>query len=466
MPHDLVFKNGLVVTPTGLIRGGVAIDGETITHVGADDTLGEGHREVDLDGRILFPGLMDPHMHFGFGDDVNQDTQITDFAVNTKDCALGGVTTMATTTLISADPLAKLVAQTRQSGDDRSFVDYKVTAVVGTRDHVDEIPSLVEEGVVSFKFFTGYVGEQAELFGMQPEGITPALFYEACEALKKAGPPAFAKIHAEEPTVRGLMIDRLRQYPEATRLTAWAETSRDWAESAQLFTYGQIASELGVPIYPVHVSAAETLETIRWMRSQGKNIVAETLALFLNTTAEEMDEKGMGGKAKIQPPIRHQHDQDALWKALGDGTISTIGTDSLTYSAKFKSGEDFWDCRVGVNLQVMDTIPLMMTHGVHTGRIDLVTMAKLLSENSARRYGLYPRKGAIAPGSDADLVVIDQNKKVTLGVDRYLGNSDYSLWEGRQAKGVPVMTTLRGRVIMEDGEVVVDKSSGKYLVGL
>src|SRR3954452_24441071 len=155
MPHDLVFKNGLVVTPTGLIRGGVAIDGETITHVGADDTLGDARREIDLDGRILFPGLMDPHMHFGFGDDVNQDTQITDFAINTKDCALGGVTTLATTTLISADPLAKLIAQTRQSGDDRSFVDYKVTAVVGTRDHVDEIPGLIEEGVVSFKFFTG-----------------------------------------------------------------------------------------------------------------------------------------------------------------------------------------------------------------------------------------------------------------------------------------------------------------------
>jgi dihydropyrimidinase/dihydroorotase len=466
MAHDLVFKNGLVVTPTGLIRGGVSIDGETITHVGADHTLGEGRREVDLDGRILFPGLMDPHMHFGFGDDVNQDTQVTDFAINTRDCMLGGVTTMATTTLISADPLATLVDQTRESGADRSFCDFKVTAVVGTREHVDEIPGLVSEGVVSFKFFTGYVGAQAELFGMQPEGITPALFYEACEAIKKGGTPAFAKIHAEEPTVRGLLIDRLRQDPSATRLTAWAETSRDWAESAQLYTYGQIASEIGVPIYPVHVSSAETLNTIRWMRSQGKNIVAETLALFLNTTAEEMDEKGMGGKAKIQPPIRHEHDKEALWQALADGTISTIGTDSLTYSARFKSGEDFWDCRVGVNLQVADTLPLMMTEGYSTGRLDLVTMAKLLSENSARRYGLYPRKGAIAPGSDADLVVIDPDKEIQLGVDRYLGNSDYSLWEGRRAKGVPVMTTLRGRVIMEDGEIVADKSSGKYLVGL
>lgn len=466
MPHDIVFKNGLVVTPNGLLRGGVSIDGETITHVGANETLGSGHREIDLEGRVLFPGVMDPHMHFGFGDSVDVDTMVTDFEVNSKDCLLGGVTTISTTTLISREPLKKLFEQARNSGEKRSFCDYKIASVVSTRDQVDEIPWLVQQGVVSFKFFTGYIGAQAELFGMNPEGLTPAVFYEACEAIKKGGAPAFAKIHAEEPTVRGLFIDRLREDPSATTLTGWAETSPAWAESAQIYTYGNVAAQVGVPIYPVHVSSAETLKTIRWMKSQGKNIVAETLALFLNTTAEEMDSKDMGGKAKIQPPIRHQHDQDELWKAISDGTISTIGTDSLTYSAKFKSGEDFWDCRVGVNVQVADTIPLMMTRGVETGRIDLVTLAKLLSENSARRYGLYPRKGAILPGSDADLVVIDQNKEITLGVERTRGNSDYSLWEGRRAKGVPVMTTLRGRIVMEDGEIIVDKPHGKFLVGL
>jgi dihydropyrimidinase len=465
MVHDLLFKNGLVVTPTGLLQGGVSIDGEKITHVGADSTLGEARREIDLDGRILFPGVMDPHMHFGFGDDVDQDTQVTDFAVNSKDCILGGVTTISTTTLIGNQPLRTLFEQARSSGDKRSFCDFKIASVVTTQKQIEEIPGLVADGVVSYKFFTGYIGEQAEGFGMNPEGITPAIFFEACEALKKTGPVAFAKIHAEEPTVRGLLIDRLRADPSASMLTKWAETSPDWAESAQIYTYGQVAAQVGVPIYPVHISAAQSLETIRWMRAQGKNIMAETLALFLNTTAEEMDEKGMGGKAKIQPPIRHQHDQDALWRALSDGTISTIGTDSLTYSAKFKSGIDFWDCRVGVNVQVADTIPLMMTQGVEAGKIDLVQMAKLLSENAARRYGLYPRKGAIAAGSDADLVVIDQDKEITLGVDRTRGNSDYSLWEGRRAKGVPVLTTLRGRVVMEDGEIVEDKSSGMFLVG-
>ena len=242
MSHDLVFRDGLIVTPSGIVHGGVAVDDELITTVGPNDTLGDRHREVSLDGRILFPGIMDPHLHFGFGDDVDQDTQVTDFAVNSKDCILGGVTTISTTTLIGNQPLMSLFEQARQSGAARSHCDFKISSVVSTREQIDEIPSLVAQGAVSFKFFTGYIGEQAESFGMQPEGITPALFYQACEAIKKSGNNAFAQIHAEEPTVRGLMIDRLRDNLDAGNLTAWAESSPAWAESAQIFTYGHIAN--------------------------------------------------------------------------------------------------------------------------------------------------------------------------------------------------------------------------------
>ena len=463
MAHDLVFRNGVVLTPVGLVQGGVAVDGETITAVGSDRSLGQARRTIDLAGRILFPGIIDPHLHFGFGDDVDQDTQVTDFAVNSKDCLVGGVTTISTTTLVGREPLSDLLVQARESGQDRSYCDYRVSCCVSTRDQVEEIPALIDQGVVSFKFFTGYIGEQAEGFGMNPEGITPALFYEACEAIKRSRGKAFAQIHAEEPTVRGLLIDRLRERPEGGKLTAWADCSPAWAEAVQIFMYGQIANEVGVPLYPVHVSSKEALETIRWMRQRGFDITAETLALFLNTTAEEMDAAGWGGEAKIQPPIRHQTDQDALWQALGDGTIATIGTDSLTYSARYKSGTDFWDCRVGVNLQVADTMPLLYTQGVDSGRLDLVILAKLLSENSARRFGMFPKKGQIALGSYADLVIIDQDREIRLGVERYLGNTDYCLWEGRPAKGVPVMTVVRGEIAAEDGEITSDSPTGRFV---
>src|SRR5207249_10464022 len=179
--------------------------------------------------------------------------------------------------------------------------------------------------------------------------------------------------------------------------------------------YGQIASALGVPIYPVHISAAHTVETVKRLRADGMNVVGETIACFLATTAPEMDAKGMGGKAKIQPPIRFEKDKERLWRGIQEGTISVVGTDSLTYSASFKTGTDFWDCRVGVNLQVADTLPLLFDEGGNKGRIDLVTLAKGLSENAAKLYGLYPKKGALTTGADADVVVIDPEKEAMLG---------------------------------------------------
>jgi dihydropyrimidinase len=206
------------------------------------------------------------------------------------------------------------------------------------------------------------------------------------------------------------------------------------------------------------------VDTVRDLRRQGVKIVGETLALFLNTTAGEMDEAGMGGKAKIQPPLRHAEDQERLWRGIQEGDIAVIGTDSLTYSSRFKEGVDFWDCRVGVNIQFADTLPLMWDAGVRLGRISLNQLADVTSGNAARRFGLYPRKGAIAPGSDADLVVVDPDRDLTLGVDRYRGRTDYSLWEGRRVKGAPVMTFLRGELVMENGELATDQPTGRHIV--
>ena len=130
------------------------------------------------------------------------------------------------------------------------------------------------------------------------------------------GPPTFAKIHAEDPYVRGILIDRLREMGRADQLTAWAESSPEWAESVQVYTYGMIANQLRVPLYPVHISAAHTVETVKRLHAEGLNIVGETVACFLNTTAPEMDAQGMGGKAKIQPPIRFEKDKERLWRGL------------------------------------------------------------------------------------------------------------------------------------------------------
>ena len=212
----------------------------------------------------------------------------------------------------------------------------------------------------------------------------------------------------------------------------------------------------------MHISAAQSVETIASLKAQGFPIVGETIAYFLSTTASEMDANDAGARGKIQPPIRFEKDRDRLWRGIKEGTLSVVGTDSLTYSARFKD-TDFWDCRVGVNMQVADTLALLFDEAINRRGVDLVTLARVLSENAARMYGIFPRKGAIAVGSDADLVVVDPDRDLTLGWQRYRGRADYSLWEGRKVKGAPVMTFLRGQLVMENGEIVIDQGFGRVV---
>lgn len=460
----MVLKDGTVVTPKGVLKGGVAIADGKIVAIGPDASLPAGRRELKLEGKILFPGLFDPHVHFGVGGKTfGDDTMLADFEQDTKECLIGGVTTIATTTLIGNDPLTDLFGRALRCGAGHSWCDFKLTSCVNNVEQVATIPGVVKSGGVSFKFFTGFIGPQAEAFGINKEGINPDLFYSACKALAASGPTAFPMIHAEEPYLRGLLVDEMRRQGRTDLLTAWAETTPEWAESVQVFTYGHIASQFRLPLYPVHISSAHTVKTIRYLRQQGIPIVAETVALFLSTTALEADAKGLGAKAKIQPPIRFETDRESLWSGIRDGTIMVVGTDSLTYSSSFKEEVDFWDCRVGLNLQVADTLPLLFDEGINRGRIDLVTLARVLSENAARLYGIYPRKGAIVLGADADLVVIDPDREITLGLHRYRGRTDYSIWEGRRVKGAPVMTLLRGNLVMQDGELVTDTMLGRHV---
>ena len=463
MTHDLVLKGGLVVTPAGELLGGVAIDGERITAVGADAVLGDARREVDLDGKVLLPGLIDPHVHFGIGDDDNDDTMREDFRHDSRDCLIGGVTTICNTTLIEDSPLDELFHRALKCASGNSHVDYKINTVVTRRNQIDKIPGIIAEGGAAFKFYTGYVGEQAASFGMDPNGIPPDFFMQACEVIKANSRHAFASIHAEEPTSRGILVDRMRKLDPVGNLVAWSETSPDWAESLQVHGYGLIANHTKVTMYPVHVSSRFTVDTIRSMKQRGMNIMGETLAAYLCGTADEFDAAGMGAKAKVQPPIRRDADREALWTGIADGTISFVGTDTLTYSSRYKGGVDFWECRVGLNMQVADTLPLLWNEGVAKGRISPSLLAKVTSENAARQYGMYPRKGVIAPGSDADLVVLDPDMNMTLGVHRYRGKADYSLWEGREVRGVPVMTVFRGQVAAENGEVVAEQPRGEHL---
>lgn len=464
MGHDLVVKNGVVVTPTGLVEGGVAVDGEIITAVGPSGTLGTGKREIDVEGKIVFPGMCDPHTHLGHGHEKTWEALDEDFACETKDFAIGGVTTFATTNMSSWEPLRHCIERSIQAGTGRSFTDFKITGIVLSREQIAEIPTVVDLGCRSFKFFTGYCCEQAVSFGMPAEGLTPDMFFLACEQMAKAGPGTVALIHAEEPYVRRLLADRLQKAGK-TDLVSWAEHSPEWAESVQVYQYGVIAKDFGVRMYVVHIANAHTVDLLAHLQREDWPVIGETVVSFLVTTAHEAEAAGLGTHAKIQPPIKFARDRERLWRGISEGTITAVGTDSLPFTSKYKDHQGFWGAGVGLNMQVVDTLPLMFSEGIQKGRLDLVTLARVLAENPAKIFGVYPQKGVIAPGSDADLVVIDQHRRATLGLHRMRGRADYSNWEGKTVTGMPVMTFLRGRLIAQEGEVVTEQPSGRYVLG-
>jgi dihydroorotase-like cyclic amidohydrolase len=463
---ELTLRNGFVVTPTGIVRGGLASEGGQIVAIGASAALPRGEMDIDVGGKVIFPGALDPHAHLGVGEDSGPVGFNREIVTESRDAAVGGVTCFVTTALMGTDSRLKQVdAEIEASrGEFRPYVDFRLTSVTTTEQHIEEIPDLRDRGVVSHKFFSGYSGVQARGFGMAEEGITPGFFYRACEAMKRAGPGVFPMVHAEEPTIRYMLQGRMRPTRRDDPLTAWHESSPDFLEPLQIHQHALITRELGVSLYVVHVSAAESVDLIRDLRAGGHDLTAETIVAFLYYTDREVDAKGLGALAKIQPPIRSPKDRARLWQGLREGSISTIGTDCEAYTRRLKASGDFWDVLVGIGPGMSVTLPILYSEGVNGGRIGLERLARALCENTARRYGLYPAKGVLQVGSDADVVVIDPHKELTIHQGMVQSGGDYSIYEGVRVRGAPTMTFVRGRLVARDYAIVADEPRGRYVL--
>ncbi len=461
---DINLLNAKLVLPDMILNNAfLSIQSGKIVQITENETeLQSAKRVIDLEGKVVFPGLFDPHCHLGSGDERSYEYMAESFANDTKDFLIGGVTSMATTTVLTKDSLLENLEKTKSAAHARTWIDYRLTNVILTEEHVQEIPQAIQAGVRSFKFYCGYCLDQAERMGMSRDGVPPDMFYRACEKVASTGTRALMMIHAEEPHVRRMLAERLKTQGRED-LLAWAEHSPQWSEAVQVSLYSEIAHELKVPLYVVHISRAPTVDIIQYYRSRGHNIIAETLACFLSTTAQDRHDCGCGIKAKIQPPIRHQEDQDRLWKALQNGEVTAIGTDTIPYTSKYKSKQNFWEARPGLNIQTIDTLPLLLTEGYHKNKVDLVKLARAVSTNPAEQFGAGHVKGRIQVGYDADLVIIDLDKTTKLSHARMRGRSDYSIWEGKEVKGLPVMTIKNGEVVVENGEIVSPEPNGRYI---
>ncbi|MBI3965888.1 MAG: amidohydrolase family protein [Chloroflexi bacterium] len=458
---DLVIKNGVVVTPRGAQLGGVAIDGGKIVAVGADSALPAARQTVDVDGRAVLPGMIDPHTHMGFTSGVRgigEERFRSNCASESATAVLGGVTTMISTAFFGStrESLVPCLQKAKQHVNESSIVDFKLSTYPWNENHLGDLPALKREGVTSFKFCIGYEGEEAKEVGLFP--VELGLVYRWMKEATRLGDPMLTMLHAEEPK---LIAARKAELKAAGRddLAAWDEARPGVAEAMDVAKVGYIAMQLGARLYCVHQSSKESVDLIAYFKSKGVRIFGETCPQYLILSADDP----MGALAKINPPIRYAADHDRLWQGLRDGTIDNVGSDHAAVTLESKRSHlGIWDGQPGFP-GVGTLFPLLLSEGVHQGRITLEQLVRVHSENTARIFGIYPQKGALLPGSDADVIVVDLDREWTIRAAGFPSASDFTVYEGRRVKGRVEQTYVRGTLVMQDGQVTGKLGVGRYV---
>lgn len=456
---DLAIKNGIVVAPQGLIRGGLAVEKGRIIQVSGDMTLPQAREEVNAEGNFILPGVIDPHVHLGLAaTGRGEDKFRSDFTTESISAAGGGVTTMITTAYFggAGKSLLPCISKAKEIGSQSSIIDFKFTGMMMTSAHIEEIPKLFAEGVTSYKFFPVYRGEEGRQVGVTEE-ISWGFIYRGMESIARCGPPALAMIHAEEPDIievlRQKLKDQGRNDPQA-----WSESRPGICEAMHVFSAGLMALEVGARLYIVHTSAKESVDAIRYLRQGGAQIYAETCPHYLLLT--KYADVGLLGK--VNPPLRQAEDNKQLWLGLRDRTFDTIGSDHSCCQRWQKEKGDIWTVMPGFGTMGA-SLALLVSEGVNKGIITWEQLARITSENVARIFGIYPQKGVLSPGSDADIVIVDPNREWVLNADNLKSASDFSIYEGRMAKGKAVKTFVRGKLVAAEGQPVARPPLGTYV---
>ncbi|MBJ7593801.1 MAG: amidohydrolase family protein [Candidatus Dormibacteraeota bacterium] len=474
MSVDLTIKNGIVVSAAGAFRGGLSAENGVIVAMGADSILPAAETTVDAKGCVIFPGAIDPHVHLGVGGTADEAKLTADFRTEPRAAATGGITCFVTNHENATGPSYVTTTQTgtydgreltlldkmKAIGEARSVIDFRFTALPQSRAHLDEIPRLVKEGVSSFKFYPSYDDEEAADFGI--ERLDWGFIYEGFERLAAARTPELAPIgmvHCEEPYICAMLKRRLRAEGRPAGLAAWAESRPAIAEAMQIFDVGMIAKDTGCRAYIVHTSSRDGTDTIAYLKKLGVDIVGETCTHYLVLTDQAQLERW----AKVNPPIRGTEHQNRLWEALVDGTHEVVGSDDCgTYTRQEKLGKDFWDAIPGFS-DMAASLTLLVSEGVNKNRLSWQQLARVIAENPARYYGMYPRKGTLQVGSDADVVIIDPTEDWTIAAEAFNYTTDFSIYEGMRVRGRPVTTVVRGLVVADHGEVVAPEGHGTYV---
>jgi dihydropyrimidinase len=448
---DVLIKGGVVVNGQAMQRADIAIADGVITAMGEIENTHTMAQTIDAQGKYVLPGVIDPHCHPVYADKMET------FSVS---AAFGGVTTVIGFVGSSASwggdgELLSSLQRFIEESEQTSLIDFAVHAALVQQDMQNLellIPQAIAMGVPSFKIFMAYSRRGMKL--EDPDVLR-------CMALLKEHSGQFM-VHAENGAIIDYLIDTFVAQGKRTP-EYFLPSQPNLVEAEAVFRTATMGAIMGIPVYFVHISTRESLDVIRWFRQRGEpRIYVETCPHYLTLTDACLTE--CGSLAKVGPPLRQPEDREALWQAVCDGTIDVIGSDAAGHRRRRK--EPIWSdiFRAPYGLPGVETLlPVVYDEGVSHGRTNLCRLVQLTSENPARIFGLYPRKGILAPGSDADLVLFDPMKAHRITAETLHLNADYTLHEGRHCLGMPVLTMQRGQILVENGELKGRPGSGNYL---
>ena len=444
---DLIVRGGCAVLPgEGKVRADVGIAGSRIVALG--EQLDDGAREIfDARGKVVLPGFVDPHVHLGNSLSFEEEA-----VTETRAALLGGVTTVCVY-LRRRDSYLEHLPAFQRAVETRSYVDAAFHLQIFTEEQRRQIPQCAAEyGIRSFKLY---------MYGI-PDLVQPVddgFLLEAFRTIAGLGPDAVACVHAENAALVERARRRLAAEQAEGTVADWERAHPADAEALAIQTAGYLARLAGVHLHIVHLSSAEGLRIARRLKRAGGGVTVETTSPYLGLSSDDPN----GFLLKMVPPIRSPRHRAALWDGLRDGVIDLVGTDNTSRTRATKQPEaGLHGARPGY--AVLGThLPALLHFGYHERGIPLHVLADRACRAPARAFGLYPQKGTISVGSDADLVVVDLEwEKVVRAVD-LAGLSDFSPFEGKRLRGWPVATVKGGLIAARDGMMGTMPASGRYL---
>ncbi len=455
MRFDTVIRNGTIVTATDTYVADVGISGGVISAIGAALPIENAQKVIDAKGMLVMPGGIDVHTHLDmpFGGTKSAD----DFESGTIAAAYGGTTTLIDFAIqYKGQTLRHALDQWMKKAEGKAVIDYAfhciVTDIEGAQ--LDEIKAFVREGVPSFKLFMAYPG----VFMLDDASI-----FKTMNAAADCG--GMICMHAENGGAIDVIVQRA--LAEGKRSPKYHALTRPTTAEAEATNRAIALAEIaGTPVYIVHLSCNEALEKVREARDRGLRVYAETCPQYLYLSLDDMNAPGFeSAKYVFTPPLREKWHQEKLWQGLAKDDLQVVSTDHCPFCIKEQKelGKDDFTKIPNGGPGIEHRLSLVYSGGVQGGRFSQNRFVQLVSTAPAKLFGLYPRKGTIAVGSDADIVIFDPNETHTIGVATHHMRVDYSMFEGTKVKGTTKTVLSRGRMIIENGKFVGRAGTGQFL---